>query len=90
MNIERRHSGASLADNSMAPASRRLRVGRHSEPGQYYLLTACCQDRVKVFADPGIATVALDCAQWLDRAGRVTLLSVVVMPDHVLMVILFL
>lgn len=87
MNIERRHSGASLADNSMAPASRRLRVGRHSEPGQYYLLTACCQDRAKVFADPGIATVALDCAQWLDREGRTTLLSVVVMPDHVHMVI---
>jgi putative transposase len=29
----------------------------------------------------------LDCAQWLGREGRVTLVSVVVMPDHVHMVI---
>lgn len=71
----------------MSPASCRLRAGRHDEPGQYYLLTICCQDRARIFHDPAAATIALDCAQWLDRVGRVTLMSVVVMPDHVHMVV---
>lgn len=87
MSIEWRHSGASLADSFMPPASCRLRTGRHDESGQYYLLTTCCQDRARIFADPVAAVTASDCAQWLDREGRVTLLSVVVMPDHVHMVI---
>jgi REP element-mobilizing transposase RayT len=65
------------------PHSHRLRIGRHSESGGVYLLTACCRDRIPHFADPSAAGIVLDALRWLDRQGRIKLFAAVVMPDHV-------
>jgi REP element-mobilizing transposase RayT len=64
------------------PHSRRLRIGRHSEPGRAYLLTACCRGRIRHFNDPLAALIVLETLQWLDKEGRIELLAAVVMPDH--------
>jgi REP element-mobilizing transposase RayT len=64
------------------PHSYRLRIGRRSEPGRCYLVTACCDGRKPHFADSVAAGIVLDVLRWLDGAGRIELLAVVAMPDH--------
>ena len=65
------------------PHSYRLRIGRHGEAGGCYLLTACCHSREPHFADPRAARIVMETLRWLDDNGRMVLLAVVVMPDHV-------
>ena len=60
----------------------RLRKGRFSEIGQYYLLTTATQDRIPVFDHPEAASIVLSSLQWLERQGRIRLEAAVVMPDH--------
>ena len=59
-----------------------LRIGRHSQPGQCYLITTVCQDREKRFSEWRCASriaATLD-GQQLWRGSRP--LRWVLMPDH--------
>ena len=71
-----------MPDMDDRPHSHRLRIGRHSEVGGCYLVTACCDGREPHFADSAAAGIVLDVLRWLDRVGRIELLAVVAMPDH--------
>jgi REP element-mobilizing transposase RayT len=71
----------------MPASSCKLRTGRSSEQGSYYLLTSCCRNRVAFFSNPDSASIVLTCARWLDQHQAIDLKAVVVMPDHVHMVL---
>lgn len=60
----------------------RLRKGRVSQIGHYYLLTATTHDRIPIFTNPDAARIVLSSLQWLDQQGRIRLEAAVVMPDH--------
>ena len=60
----------------------RLRKGRVSETGQYYLLTATTLSKIPVFTNPEAAKIVLSSLHWLEEQGRICLDSAVVMPDH--------
>ena len=64
------------------PHSHRLRLGRYSEPGRIYLLTANCYVRLPKLSGAAAASIVLDTLHWLDQAGRMELHAAVVMPDH--------
>ena len=68
----------------MQPGKRqhRLRQGRFSEIGHYYLLTTATLDRTPVFDQPEAARIVLSSLQWLQGRGRIRLECAVVMPDH--------
>ena len=68
-------------------ASCKLRTGRLSEHGSYYLLTTCCRKRVAYFKNPASAQIVLNSARWLDQHKMMSLEAIVVMPDHVHLVI---
>ncbi len=71
----------------MSSASCRLRANRSSERGHHYLLTTCCHLRRPVFLHGRAAGLVLDSAHWLDRKARLTLIAIMVMPDHVHLVV---
>ena len=60
----------------------RLRTGRFSNEGQYYLLTATTCERKQVFVRPEAANCVLGCLNWLESQQRIGLEAAVVMPDH--------
>lgn len=61
----------------------RLRKGRFSEIGRYYLLTTSPRDRVPVFTLPEAANIVLSSLFWFDKKGQINLEAAVIMPDHV-------
>ena len=66
-----------------SPRSHRLRLGRHSQAGQIYLVTGVTRGRAPVFADWNAGCA---CARALHSApgeSAITPLAWVVMPDHV-------
>ena len=71
----------------MSASSCKLRTGRSSEPGSYYLLTTCCRSRIPFFHNPDAAQIVLSCARWLDQHRAIELNAVVMMPDHVHLVL---
>lgn len=60
----------------------RLRKGRFSEAGQYYLLTTGIRGRKPLLASPEAAKIVLSSLHWLEEKGRIQREAVVVMPDH--------
>ena len=71
----------------MSSSSCKLRTGRSSEKGNYYLLTSCCRDRIHFFSNPDSAHTVLNSARWLDQQRIIDLIAVVVMPDHMHLVV---
>ena len=71
----------------MSASSYKLRAGRASETGSYYLLTSCCRNRVAFFGNPDSAQIVVSCARWLDQHQVIDLKAVVVMPDHMHLVL---
>jgi REP element-mobilizing transposase RayT len=65
------------------PHSHRLRLGRHSEPGRIYLLTTVTHQRSPLFADFHAGRLVVRAMRQRHRAGDVSSLAFVVMPDHV-------
>ena len=64
------------------PNSHRLRLGRHSEPGRFYLLTACTHGRRPCFAEPKAGRQLVRELRAVQEQGWVDSLAWVVMPDH--------
>lgn len=62
--------------------SHRLRLGRTSEPGRFYLLTTVTQHRAPVFADIYAARGLIRILAHQHEAGNVDSHAFVVMPDH--------
>ena len=60
-----------------------LRIGRHSVPGQIYLITSATAGRRPVFLDFGCARRLIGHMRWLAGEAWVDSLAWVVMPDHV-------
>ena len=60
-----------------------LRRGRHSEPGQVYLVTAVTERREPVFADPPLARALVTEMRAIHDERHVNSLAWAVMPDHV-------
>ncbi len=60
----------------------RLRKGRISRTGQYYLLTTGTYNNVPIFTRHEAAKTVLSSLYWLDEQGRIGLEAAVVMPDH--------
>lgn len=65
-----------------AKGHRALRAGRHSDPGQLYLLTAVTFERAPLFADWRCAHAAAACLAERDSWPGARLLCWVLMPDH--------
>ena len=65
------------------PHSHRLRIGRHSEPGRLYLVTAVTQQRRPVFNSLHAARCLIRALHKEQQLGRADTLAFVVMPDHV-------
>jgi len=62
--------------------TRNTRKGRHSDPGQIYLLTAITKDREPFFFDWRVGALIAKQFQQADRDLAVDSLAWVVMPDH--------
>ena len=67
---------------SSFPHTHRLRVGRFSEPGRIYLLTAVTQNRRPVFADWYLGRLVVSEFRQAEQIGAAQSLAWVVMPDH--------
>lgn len=63
-------------------AHHRLRLGRLSESGRFYLLTTVTQHRAPVFADIHAARALIRILAHQHDSGRVDSHAFVVMPDH--------
>jgi len=59
-----------------------LRIGRHSQPGQIYLVTTVTQQRHPVFADFCAARTLIQVLQAAQSQDQADTLAFVVMPDH--------
>ncbi len=64
------------------PHSHSLRVGRHTQAGQIYLLTTVTLDRQPFFADFQAARCLIRCLQHAQQLQHADTLAFVVMPDH--------
>lgn len=62
--------------------SRQLRIGRHSEKGRIYLITANTKDRQPVFGDWRVGRLVAKQFRLAERDGLAQSLAWVVMPDH--------
>lgn len=62
--------------------SRRLRIGRSSEPGRLYLITCVVQDREPLFHDLVLARSVIRQFRLAHEEGTARSLAWVVMPDH--------
>ncbi|MCW8274649.1 transposase [Pseudomonas sp. PCH199] len=67
---------------SNTPQAHRLRVGRRSEPGRVYLLTAVTYERQPIFQDWRIGRLVVNEFKRAQEAGNATSIAWVVMPDH--------
>ena len=59
-----------------------LRIGRHSSPGQVYLVTTVTAGRAPFFADFKLARCVIAEMRRTHATGRVNSLAWVLMPDH--------
>ena len=68
----------------MAPNfhAKNLRIGRYSQTGQIYLVTAVTLNRQPVFADFAAARVLIGALRTTHTSGHAHTLAFVVMPDH--------
>ncbi|MHC8356907.1 REP-associated tyrosine transposase [Pseudomonas sp. LB3P81] len=67
---------------SSTPKAHCLRIGRRSEPGRVYLLTAVTHQRQLIFKDWRMGRLLVNEFRRAQETGTVTSLSWVVMPDH--------
>jgi len=65
-----------------APKGRNLRIGRHSQPGRSYLITAATCKRQPFFAVFPVAVVAARCFDDPELLAGNCMLAWVLMPDH--------
>lgn len=63
--------------------SHRLRQGRTSIPGHYYLVTARRDEASPAFNVPEIAAIILNALKWLEEKSIIGLEAAVVMPTHI-------
>ncbi len=68
--------------DARTPKANRLRVGRHSENGRIYLITAVTFERSPIFTDFHAARLLIDTMRQHHERGHVDSLAFVVMPDH--------
>jgi REP-associated tyrosine transposase len=64
------------------PHSKDLRKGRHSAPGQIYLITTVTESRQPVFHDFNAARSLVMLLKNEQQLGRADTLAFVIMPDH--------
>ncbi|POA26908.1 MULTISPECIES: transposase [unclassified Pseudomonas] len=64
------------------PNSHRLRLGRYSEAGRAYLITAVIHNRQPIFSDWRIGRLLVAELRRAHDQGQVSSLAWVVMPDH--------
>jgi len=64
------------------PHAHRLRIGRYSEPGRIYVLTAVVQHREPVFNDFHTGRLAIEAFRKAELEQLAHSLAFVVMPDH--------
>ena len=62
--------------------SKDLRLGRFSQPGQIYLVTAVTLNRQPIFASFTAARILIGALRAAQTFGRAQTLAFVVMPDH--------
>ncbi|UPL05405.1 MULTISPECIES: REP-associated tyrosine transposase [Pseudomonas] len=60
----------------------RLRIGRVSEPGRLYLLTAVTRSRYPLFCNIWFARAVIQQLRLADQQGNCQTLAWVLMPDH--------
>jgi REP element-mobilizing transposase RayT len=61
---------------------RSLRIGRHSQQGNVYLVTSVLKDRVPLFSEVQIGRLVVKEMRRLHDSGVVHSMAWVVMPDH--------
>ena len=68
--------------NPSKPHAEHLRLGRYSERGRAYHVTATTQGRERVFGDLWAARTLIQCLRTSEGQGSTETLAFVVMPDH--------
>ena len=69
-------------NHAFQPHSHDLRKGRHSQPGQVYILTSVTHRRRPVFVDFHLGRLVANAMRHHDLSGHTETLAYVVMPDH--------
>ena len=64
------------------PRSHALRTGRHSQPGQVYLVTTVTLGRAPFFTDFHIARRVVQTLRHANESAEVQIWAYVLMPDH--------
>ncbi len=59
-----------------------LRWYRYSEGGLYYFVTTTTYNRERLFLDAKVAGIVIDGLKWLNKNGRIGLITYMIMPDH--------
>lgn len=64
------------------PRGHALRIGRHSQSGQTYLVTTVTRKREPFFVDFSLARCVIQTLRQADAAGQTQTWAFVLMPDH--------
>jgi REP element-mobilizing transposase RayT len=62
--------------------TQKLRIGRVSEPGATYFISACTKNRVAVLTEPNSGKILTTAMHTMYEAGDFSLIAATVMPDH--------
>lgn len=63
-------------------SSPKLTKARHSEIGNFYVITTVAHGRERLFSDPEVARAVIDELDRVDKGGPFETLAWVLMPDH--------
>jgi REP element-mobilizing transposase RayT len=76
--------GASSPDaKRSAKGHKNLRKGRHSQEGNYYSVTICCNDKKQLLVEKKVFDVLYDSFMWFGQNDYIEPILIVVMPDHI-------
>jgi REP element-mobilizing transposase RayT len=64
------------------PHSHALRKGRHSQPGQIYLITTITHQRQPFFKEFELGRIVVNSIAYLHHNGYIEQMAYVIMPDH--------
>ena len=71
-----------LTMNTTKKGYHQLRKGRHSIPGNFYLLTTTTHNRRPVLTKNGGAQIIFNAFEWLETKERIRWYCIMIMPDH--------
>jgi putative transposase len=71
-----------MSNSPVDPKSRKLRIGRFSEPYVCYSVTKNVEGRLAVLISDPVARILMDSWDYLRKVNQIKLLAFCIMPDH--------